>query len=112
MKTTLVYLTEFTLYHRYAKVGLIGNPATADCHIGTHLYLHAYVTLLLRVDVELNSVLAHILDDLHQAAEHLRLQLADQAADRVGSGGVGGTRGGFHHRRDGFWLGSTSVCCN
>lgn len=60
--------------------------------------------LLLRVDVELDGVLLHVLDDLHQAAEHLGLQLADEAADgggaRVGRGALGGRGFGQQRRRE------------
>jgi len=66
----------------------------------SYLDLFAHGALLAAgaaVDVELDGVLGDVLEDLHQAAEHLGLQLPDEAAGeqaRPADGGGGGSGGG------------------
>ncbi len=42
----------------------------------------ALLPLVPRVDVEFDRILGDVLEDLHQAAENLRLELTDEAASQ------------------------------
>lgn len=79
-----------------------------SCAYVAHDYLNVFKHLVLwlcAVEVELQGVPPHVFDDLHQAVEHLRLQLADQGAQRRARSRDG------HRSRIGGWLRQVRCFC-